>query len=65
MTVFQAGIWGKGKAGQDGVFSIENRSRSSRRGAVIDDPTRNHKVAGWIPGLDQWLKDLVLLRAVV
>ena len=23
-------------------------------------PTRNHKVAGSIPGLAQWLKDLVL-----
>ena len=27
MTVFQAGIWGKGKAGQGEVFSIENRNR--------------------------------------
>ena len=22
--------------------------------------SRNHKVAGWIPGLAQWVKDLVL-----
>ena len=23
--------------------------------------TRNHEVSGWIPGLDQWVKDLELL----
>ena len=23
------------------------------------NPTRNHEVAGLIPGLDQWIKDLV------
>ena len=27
--------------------------------------TRNHEVVGLIPGLTQWVKDLVLLRAVV
>ena len=27
--------------------------------------TRSHEVAGLIPGLDQWVEDLVLLRAVV
>ena len=26
----------------------------------LTDPTRNHEVAGLIPGLDQWVKDLVL-----
>ena len=35
--------------------------RSSRRGAEEINPTRNHTVAGLIPGLDQWVKDPVLL----
>ena len=34
---------------------------SSRHGAVETNPIRNHEVAGLIPGLAQWVKDLVLL----
>ena len=26
----------------------------------LTNPTRNHEVAGWIPGLPQWVKDPVL-----
>ena len=35
-------------------------ARSSRRSEVEMNPTRNHEVAGLIPGLDQWVKDPVL-----
>ena len=33
---------------------------SSRRGTAETNPTRNQEVAGWIPGLSQWVKDLAL-----
>ena len=39
----------------------KSESRSSRHGAVEMNPTRNHEVAGLIPGLTQWVKDLAFL----
>ena len=34
--------------------------KSSHRGAVATNLTRNHEVAGSIPGLVQWVKDPAL-----
>ena len=39
----------------------EIKGRSSRSGAEEMNPTRNHEVAGSIPSLNQWVKDLAWL----
>ena len=38
---------------------------SSRHGAAEINLTRNYEVAGSIPGLSLWVKDLALVQAVV
>ena len=39
---------------------IEKEAVSSRRGAAAASPTRNHDVAGSLPGLTPWVKDPAL-----
>ena len=38
---------------------IEVHSESSHPGSAETNPTRNHELAGLIPGLTQWIKDPV------
>ena len=49
----------------DSHFSSQNLERlsikkSKRRGTAETNPTRDHQVAGSIPGLAQWAQDPVL-----
>ena len=39
------------------LISENNIFGNSRRGTMETNLTRNHEVAGFIPGLTQWVKD--------
>ena len=41
-------------------YSSKRYMQSSHRGIAEMNPTRNHGVAGLIPGLAQWVKDPTL-----
>ena len=53
-------FWRSG-VGMTGQTNSKIYMGSSCCGAVETNPTRNHDVAGSIPGLAQWVKDPVLL----
>ena len=40
---------------------LRDHRGSDHHGTAEINLTRNHKVVGLIPGLDQWVKDLALL----
>ena len=42
----------------------KNHSRSSCHGVAETNPTRSHEIEGFLPGLDQWIKDPVFLCAM-
>jgi len=54
-----------GKVWVMGSPSKSSQDQSSHRGTAETNSTRNNEVAGLIPGLAQWVKDLALLGAVV
>ena len=55
-----AEMWRRGKTKKHPGLKIYKRG-SSRHGEAETNPTGNYEVAGSIPGLAQWVKDLAFL----
>ena len=47
--------------GETNILQLKKNVREFPLWHSGNNPTRNHEVAGWIPGLGQWVKDPVLL----
>ena len=54
-------IWKQPKCPWTDEWIKKKIDSSSHRGTAEMNPTRNHEVAGLIPGLAQWVKDPALL----
>ena len=54
------GSWGGGSSFGEKKKKKNYHTGSSRHGAAEINPTRNHEVSGWTPGLAQWIKDPAL-----
>jgi len=60
-TAAFAPLWFILKSAARVLLKKKKKMRSSHRGSVETNLTRNHEVVGLIPGFALWLKDLVLL----